>query len=71
MLKPETFCSNQQFINAWNYFASACPQGGIVEADKLAIAWNDPGNVFFNTIFLTQPIQDKAELEAKIKMACD
>jgi hypothetical protein len=71
MLKPETFESNQQFIHAWSYFARACPQGEIVKANELAIAWSDTDNVFFNTIFLTQPIQDKAELEAKIKMACD
>ncbi|MEN9869105.1 MAG: hypothetical protein RLZZ171_88 [Cyanobacteriota bacterium] len=34
MLKPEPFDSNQQFINAWSYFARACPQGEIIEADK-------------------------------------
>jgi hypothetical protein len=71
MLKPETFESNQQFINAWNYFARACPKGEISEGDKLAITWSDTDNVFFNTVFLTQPVRDKAELEAKIKMACD
>jgi hypothetical protein len=53
MLKPETFESNQQFINAWSYFARTCPQGKIVEVDKLAIAWSDTDNVFFNTMFFS------------------
>lgn len=28
------FASNQQFINAWSYFASACPTEEIVETNE-------------------------------------
>ncbi len=71
MKKPETFVSNQQFINAWSYFASACPKGEILEANELVVAWSGTDNLFINTIFLTKPVYDEAELEAKIKVACD
>lgn len=71
MLKPETFISNQQFINAWSYFASACPKGEILEANELVITWSGTDNTFINTVFLTRPVYDLVELEAKIKVACD
>ncbi|HEY9623951.1 MAG TPA: GNAT family N-acetyltransferase [Crinalium sp.] len=71
MLKSGTFESNQQFINAWSYIASACPKGEVLEADELAITWSGINSVLLNAIFLTKPIYDEAELEAKIKVACD
>lgn len=71
MLKPEPFVSNQQFINAWSYIASACPTGEILEANELAIIWSGIDSVLLNTVFLTKPVYDEAELEAKIKVACD
>jgi ribosomal protein S18 acetylase RimI-like enzyme len=71
MSKLETFASNQQFINAWSYFASVCPKGEILEANELIITWSGTDNVFINSVFLTKPVYDEAELEAKIKVACD
>jgi ribosomal protein S18 acetylase RimI-like enzyme len=71
MSKLETFASNQQFINAWSYFASVCPKGEVLEANELVITWSGIDNVFINTVFLTKPVYDDAELEAKIKVACD
>ncbi len=71
MLNPETFGSNQQFINAWSYFASVCPKGEILAANELVIAWSGTNNAFINTVFLTKPVYEEAELEAKIKVACD
>lgn len=71
MIKSKTFVSNQQFINAWSYFASACPKGEILEANELVVAWSGTDNVFINTVFLTKSVYDEAELEAKIKVACD
>lgn len=71
MLKLETSESNQQFINAWSYFASACPKGEVLEANKLAVTWSGTGNVFVNAVFLAEPVFDEAELEAKAKAACD
>lgn len=71
MLKSETSESNQQFINAWSYFASACPKGEVLKANKLAVTWSGTGNVFVNAVFLAEPIFDEAELEAKAKAACD
>ncbi|MEW5858149.1 MAG: GNAT family N-acetyltransferase [Cyanobacteriota bacterium] len=71
MLKLETLASNQQFINAWSYFASACPKGEVLEANELVITWSGTDNVFINTVFLTKPVYDEAELETKIKVACD
>lgn len=44
MLKPETLGSNQQFINAWSYFASACPKREVVERDELVIIWSGTDN---------------------------
>ncbi len=71
MSKLETFASNQQYINAWSYFASVCPKGEILEANELIITWSGTDNVFINAVFLTKPVRDEAELEAKIKVACD
>lgn len=71
MFKPETFVSNQQFINAWSYFTSVCPKGEILEANELVITWSGTDNIFINTVFLTKPIYDSVELEVKIKVACD
>jgi GNAT superfamily N-acetyltransferase len=71
MLKVETFASNQQFINAWSYFASASPKGEVLEANELVVTWSGTDNVFINAIFLAKPVYDEAELEAKIKVACD
>lgn len=47
MLKPETFVSNQQFINAWSYIASACLKGEILEANELVITWSGTDSVPF------------------------
>ncbi|MBD2120419.1 hypothetical protein [Trichocoleus sp. FACHB-262] len=71
MLTSETFASNQQFINAWNYFASVCPQGKVLEANELVITWRGTENFFINAVFLTKPVRDEAELETKIKVAVD
>jgi len=71
MSKSETFGSNQQFINAWSYFASVCPKGEVLEANELVITWSGTENFFINAVFLTKPVRDEAELEAKIKVACD
>ncbi len=71
MITLETFGSNQQFIHAWSYFASACPKGEILEADGLTIIWSGTDSVSRNAVFLTQPVHNEAELEAKIKMAFD
>ncbi|MBD1933736.1 MULTISPECIES: GNAT family N-acetyltransferase [Cyanophyceae] len=71
MLKLETFASNQQFINAWSYFASVCPKGEVLEANELDITWSGTDNFFINSVFLTKPVLDEAELEAKIKVAYD
>jgi len=71
MSKSETFGSNQQFINAWSYFASVCPKGEVLEANELVITWSGTDNLFINTVFLTKPVRDEAELETKIKVACD
>ncbi len=71
MSKPETFGSNQQFINAWSYFASSCPKGEILETNELVITWSGTDNALLNAVFLTKPVYDEAELEAKIKVACD
>ncbi|MEP0873141.1 hypothetical protein NDA01_25600 [Trichocoleus desertorum AS-A10] len=71
MLKSETFASNQQFINAWSYFASACPQGEVLEANELVITWSGTDNFFINAVFLTIPVHDEAELETKIKVTVD
>jgi len=71
MLKPESFGSNQQFINAWSYIASACPQGEILAVNELVITWSGTDSVMLNAVFLTKPVYDGAELEAKIKVACD
>ncbi|MBD1870973.1 hypothetical protein H6F95_27450 [Cyanobacteria bacterium FACHB-471] len=69
MLKSETFASNQQFINAWSYFASACPKGEVLEANELVITWSGTDNFFINAVFLTESVRDEAELETKIKVA--
>jgi GNAT superfamily N-acetyltransferase len=71
MSKLETFASNQQFINAWSYFASVCPKGEVLEANELVITWSGTENFFINAVFLVKPVYDEAELEAKIKVACD
>ena len=71
MSKSETFVSNQQFIHAWSHIASACPKGEIVEVNELVITWSGTDSVLLNVAFLTQPVYDEAELEAKIKMASD
>jgi hypothetical protein len=39
MLKSKTFVSDRQFINAWSYFTSVCPNSEIVDANELAIAY--------------------------------
>ncbi|MBD2096143.1 hypothetical protein H6F90_13450 [Trichocoleus sp. FACHB-591] len=71
MSKSETFASNQQLTNAWSYFASTCPQGEVLEANELVITWSGTDNLFINAVFLTKPFRDEAELETKIKVACD
>ena len=71
MSKLETFGSNQQFINAWSYFARVCPKGEVLEANELVITWSGTENFFINAVFLAKPVRDEVELEAKIKVACD
>ncbi|MBD1889859.1 GNAT family N-acetyltransferase [Coleofasciculus sp. FACHB-SPT9] len=71
MLKSETFASNQQFINAWSYFASTCPEGEVLEANELVITWSGTDNFFINAVFFTESVRDEVELETKIKMAYD
>jgi GNAT superfamily N-acetyltransferase len=71
MLKPETFASNQQFINAWSYFASTCPKGEVLKANELVITWSGTDNFFINAVFLTESVRDEAELETKIKVGVD
>ncbi|MBD2002063.1 MULTISPECIES: GNAT family N-acetyltransferase [Cyanophyceae] len=71
MLASKTFASNQQFINAWTYFASTCPEGEVLEANELVITWSGTDNFFINAVFLAKSVYDEAELEAKIKVACD
>ncbi|MBD1895863.1 hypothetical protein [Coleofasciculus sp. FACHB-129] len=71
MLKSETFASNQQFINAWSYFASTCPEGEVLETNELVITWSGTDNFFINAVFFTESVRDEVELETKIKMAYD
>jgi ribosomal protein S18 acetylase RimI-like enzyme len=62
--------SNWLFRNTWKYFASQCPRGEIHEREGLCIYWGNVDNVFFNSIFIANPIQDENDLEAKIQVAC-
>ena len=71
MSKLDIFASNKQFINAWNSFASVCLKGEVLEANELVITWSGTDNFFINAVFLTKPVRDEAELETKIKVACD
>jgi ribosomal protein S18 acetylase RimI-like enzyme len=71
MLNSELIESNTQFIKTWNYFASQCPSGENLESGGLAIAWSNTANILINAIFVSNPIQDEADLEAQIKLACD
>jgi len=71
MLQPDVFVSNQMFINAWKYFVSPCPNGEVLEKNELAITWSGTDNVLLNAVFLSNPVQNEAELAAKIKVACD
>ena len=71
MLKSEAFASNQQFIDAWSYFANTCPKGEVLEANELVITWSGTDNFFINAVFLTKSVRDEAELETTIKVAVD
>ncbi|WP_414587722.1 GNAT family N-acetyltransferase [Scytonema sp. PCC 10023] len=71
MLNLEFIESNTQFIDTWKYFVSQCPRGEIFEIDGLAINWSNTANILFNVVFLSQPVQDEADLEAKIKLTYD
>ncbi len=62
--------SNWQFRNTGKYLASQCPRGEIHEREGLCIYWGNVDNVFFNSIFISNPVQDEDDLEAKIQVAC-
>jgi len=71
MLNSEVNESNTQFIKSWQYFTRQFPRGENLEIEGLAITWSNTETTFLNTIFVANPIQDEADLEAKIKLARD
>lgn len=71
MLNLELIESNTQFTDTWKYFVTLCPKGEKFEIDGLAINWSNTANMIFNAIFVSKPVQDKADLEARIKQAYD
>ena len=71
MLNSEVIESNTQFIKSWKYFTTQLPRSENLEIGGLAINWGNTTTKFFNTIVVANPIQDEADLEAKIKLARD
>jgi ribosomal protein S18 acetylase RimI-like enzyme len=71
MLNLEFIESNALFIDTWKYFVSQFPRGKKLDIDGLAINWSNTENIIFNTVFLSKPVQDEADLEAKIKLVYD
>lgn len=71
MLNSEVIESNTQFIKSWKYFTSQLSRSENLEIGGLAINWGNTATKFFNTIVVANPIQDEADLEAKIKLARD
>ncbi|BAY50037.1 putative acetyltransferase (plasmid) [Scytonema sp. HK-05] len=71
MLNLEVIESNTQYIETWKYFVSQCPRGENFDIDGLAIIWSNIATIFLNVVFVSKPVQDEADLEAKIKLAYD
>lgn len=69
MTDSEAGESNFMFIELAKYFANQSERQEIFESDGLTVIWSFTEIVFFNVICLSHPVEDRADLEARIKKA--
>jgi GNAT superfamily N-acetyltransferase len=63
--ESELLEANRQFIGSAALLCGTFPRGELVEMPGLIAAWCDCPIPFLNTIFLTSPVQDLADLETR------
>ncbi|MGB7444652.1 MAG: GNAT family N-acetyltransferase [Coleofasciculaceae cyanobacterium] len=71
MSQSEVIESNSQLIETWKYFTSHFPRVENREIDGLAITWSNTENILLNVIFVSKPVFNEADLEARITAARD
>lgn len=71
MNQSEIIESNSQAIETWKYFTSHFPSTENTEVDGLTITWSNTENILLNIIFVSKPVLNEADLETRIKAACD
>jgi len=71
MNQSEIIESNSQVIETWKYFTSHFPSTENTEVDGLTITWSNTENILLNIIFVSKPVLNEADLETRIKAACD
>lgn len=71
MLPAEIIESNEQLIKGYKFSTAKIPQHEIIETGGICIVASNTDNIILNPIFLSNPIRDEADLEARLKTICD
>jgi hypothetical protein len=61
--------SNRQFIQAWQHFARQAKAGRIEDRDGVSVAFSGVAMPLMNMMFLSSPVIDAADLQARIQVA--
>jgi GNAT superfamily N-acetyltransferase len=61
--------SHRQIRQAWRYFATHLPGGGVVSEQGLIITDGRSALPFMNAAFLSEPVSDEADLRRRIELA--
>ena len=71
MLQDPIVVSNNQFINFGKLLVSGRHGSDVFEKDGIATYWAESPSIFYNLLFLSEPISGRAMLDARLRAAAD